>query len=595
MSAWVLAGVILTGAWTQLDEIGWVGWLPLLATLVLDRAGARVPAPRWHPSPLTRVPFVACALLCTLILTHVALTAREEFGFGGDEGYHLSATRAFALHYLRAGPMLAAALAVYAAWRWKQWPFAASVAMSALIAASYVLPASPLFGRYPTGFYHLSTPLNVLFEVAGVPYPFTANHIVNALSVPAWLFVLRPLILDRWPDWRVLPVALLVYFQPPALVYVSSALLEPWAAVFLLLALEALVAFEPDERWIAVPIAATATFFKETAILLLPTVWLVACVEWRDWRPSLRRGAMALGAASVIPFLVYYAVRRGVQIERIYALGAATEVWAEARAAAWIANVRAQVGIGGMLAVGVAIVVSARHWWWMVTAVALAVFFFGDVASIPYTGYGRFLAYPLVAVCGAVFAATYRWPERGRAIVALSASLALLQLGPVARMLALDFEPDYVRNSQEWKGALIRLPIRALAERIPETRDGGDVRRLRVVTFGIDLISLAVAYPDLASRYVLSGEAQSPAAVDCRCRDRAEAVLAGFEWPTHFGDTPETRATYAHVSAACVEQINTTCASTILERHSSGAVVGALGVGRAVLLALPQHDERSQR
>ena len=37
----------------------------------------------------------------------------------------------------------------------------------------------------------------------------------------------------------------------------------------------------------------------------------------------------------------------------------------------------------------------------LLTAIALVVFFFAaDVASIPFTGYGRFLAYPLLAVCG---------------------------------------------------------------------------------------------------------------------------------------------------------------------------------------------------
>jgi hypothetical protein len=116
-----------------------------------------------------------------------------------------------------------------------------------------------------------------------------------------------------------------------------------------------------------------------------------------------------------------------------------------------------------------------------------------------------------------------------------------------------------------------------------------------VIAFGPELISVPVAYPDLAARYTLTLDQQSGSTVDCRCRDNSEAVLAGFEWPVHFGDTAASRSLFEHVSRACVEQINTTCASTILERHSSGAVVGALGVGRVVLIALPQHDERPKR
>lgn len=316
MSALVLAGVVAMGAWTQLDEIGWAGWLALMLVFALDRYAAtgfhwrRLTLP---PSAPPLIPLVAGAAICALLLAHVALTAREEFGFGGDEGYHLSATRAFALYHLRAGPFLVAALVVFGVLRVKRWRYAATAGMAILLALSYFLPESALFGRYPTGFYLLAMPLNVAFEAANVPYPFTANHIVNALSVPVWLFGLRPLVIGRWPDWRVLPVALLVYFQAPAFVYVGSALLEPWALVFLLLSVEALAAFEPGERWLAVPLCACATFFKETAILLLPTVWLLACVEWRGIRPSIRRGGIAVGVASVAPFLVYYAVRRSVQ------------------------------------------------------------------------------------------------------------------------------------------------------------------------------------------------------------------------------------------------------------------------------------------
>ncbi len=48
---------------------------------------------------------LGAALLCGIHLLHVVLTAREEFGFGGDEGYHLSATRAFAIYFIKAGPI----------------------------------------------------------------------------------------------------------------------------------------------------------------------------------------------------------------------------------------------------------------------------------------------------------------------------------------------------------------------------------------------------------------------------------------------------------------------------------------------------------
>jgi hypothetical protein len=610
MSALVLAGVIVTGAWTQLDEIGWAGWLPLVLVLALDRYAAT--SFRWRrlalpPSTPPLLPLIACAAICSLLLAHVAITAREEFGFNGDEGYHLSATRTFALYFMRAGPFLVGTLVVFGVLRFTRFQYAATIAMALLLASSYLLPGSALFGRYPTGFYLLATPLSVAFEAANIPYPITANHIVNVLSVPVWLFVLRPFVIGRWPDWRVLPVALLVYFQAPAFVYVSSALLEPWALVFLLLSVEAVAAFEPDERWMAVPLAAVATFFKETAILLLPTVWLLACVEWRGFRPSIRRGAVTVGVASVAPFLIYYAVRRSVQIERVYEIAGIAGTWSSARVSEWLINVRANVGVGGMLAIAAAMAWSLRptfakastfakatvdrtvgkHIAWIVTALLVALFFFADAASIAYTGYGRFLAYSLVALCGAVFASAYRVADQQRAVVAFCAVIALLQLPAVAGMFTLDFQPDYERNSLEWNRSLIRLPVRTLAEKIATTQGGEQVRRIRMISFGTDLISLRVAYPDLAERFDLQDDEQSAPTPDCRCRDNSEAVIAGFEWPVHFGDTPEARTAFDQVSAACVSQIETTCLSRTMERHRSGAIVGAMGVGRVLLIAVP--------
>jgi hypothetical protein len=595
MSAWVLAGVILTGAWTQLDEIGWAGWVPLVVTLALDRRpGPRRMALPWPRESPPRVPLVACTLLCALMLAHVALTAREEFGFGGDEGYHLSATRAFALYYMRAGPILVAVMVTYAAWRWKRWPYAASIAMIGLIAGSYFLPASPLFGRYPAGFYHIATPLNVLFDVGGSPYPFTANHIVNGLSVPAWLFVLRPIVIGRWPDWQVLPVALLIYFQAPAFVYLSSTLIEPWAIVFMLLSVEALVALPPDDRWVAVLLAAIGTWFKETAVLLLPTIWLLACVEWKGWRPSLRPHALAVGVAALAPFFVYFMVRLEADIHRIVTVSAAAEVWGAARIREWFTNVSAQLGVTAVIGVALMFVATLRRVAWALTTIGLVLFFFVDTLGIPYTGYGRYQAFSLIALCGAVIAWTYRTRDR-RVLIALPLVVGALQAVPVARAFALDFRPDYERNSLEWKDSLIRLPIRTLAEKIAATPGGDQVRRIRVITFGIDLISLRVAYPDLADRFDLQGDEQSAAAPDCRCRDNSEAVIAGFTLPAHFGDTPAAREMFNHVSAACVNQIDTTCRSRTVERHRSGAIVGAMGIGRILLLALPQNDERPKR
>lgn len=574
MSELILAGLFLSGAWTQLDEVGAIGWLPLVVTVFYDSFfPGRVRWPARSAAPVDRSAANAAALLCALLLAHLALTYREEFGFGGDEGYHLSATRAFAIYFMRAGPLLAIVLGGYAALRVKRVRYAASIAVAALIAASYALPQSALFGRYPTAFYSIATPLNVLFEVVHSPFPYSANHIVNTLSVPAWLFVLRPLIIGRWPDWRVIPVALLIYFQPLALVYLASPLLEPWAFVLILLALEGLVACEANDRWIAVALCGIAACFKETAILLLPTTWLLACVGWTP-RPALRPNAIAIGVAAAAPFVCYFLVRRGLHIERVFAVADASTIWTQARATEWLTNVRMQLGIGGLIAAAFATSVGAGYRpLWILTAIGLALFFFVDAASIPFTGYGRFLAYSMLAICGAVFAATYRMGDR--ALMAASAVILVLQLPLTARTLSRDFDRDSARNSLEWNGSLIRMPIRSLASQIPALAGDQAVHRLRVTTFATDLISVPVAYPDLEQRYTLDTSSS-----DCSCRDIDEAVIAGFEWPANFGDTPANRAQFDRNVSACLKDMDTTCARTATERTNSNAIVGAVGVGR---------------
>jgi hypothetical protein len=580
MSIWVVAGVVLTGAWTQLDEIGRLMPLALLLIVfALDRyQDDPVPlARRWPGGRVTSAPIIAAALLSALHLAHVLLTAREEFGFGGDEGYHLSATRAFVLYYLRAAPFLAVALAVFAAARWKRWRYAASAALAVLLVSSVFLPANVMFGRYPAGFYHLAAPLNVAFDLARVPYPFTANHIMNALSVPAWLFLLRPLVIGRWPDWQVLPAALLLYFQAPAFTYVASTLIEPWSIVFLLLALEVLVAFPENDRWAAVLLASVATCFKETAIFLLPTIWLLACIKWEGYRPSLGRGALAVGIAAVTPFAVYYLVRLDAEIHRTVSVATAAEVWRPARLVEWFTNVRAALGITAVVAVTLLFVGTMRHLLWALTALGLTVFFFVDVLGIPWTGYSRYLAFSLVALAGAVFATTYRMTDR-RVLIAIAATMAALQAVPVTRALALDFRPDYERNSLEWNRSLVRLPIRTLLEKLPAFA-GGTPARVRVITFGTELTSLQVAYPDLANRYELQRGDLNASPTECACRDHAEAVLAAFEWPAHFGDTAEARSAFEQLGASCVQQVEATCRAHQVERDRRGAAVGVIGAG----------------
>jgi hypothetical protein len=182
----------------------------------------------------------------------------------------------------------------------------------------------------------------------------------------------------------------------------------------------------------------------------------------------------------------------------------------------------------------------------------------------------------LLALCGAAFATTY-WISTAnrRLLIAITVAIAALQIVPTTRALALDFAPDYERNSLEWDSSLIRFPIRSLIARLPDS----SVSRIHVVDFGTDLISLKVAYPDLARRYDLHGDTQSLTAPDCSCRSASAATLAVFEWPANFSDTPDGHGRFEMPQAACIAQQRATCATTALEQRADGAIIGAIGAG----------------
>ena len=284
-----------------------------------------------------------------------------------------------------------------------------------------------------------------------------------------------------------------------------------------------------------------------------------------------------VGVAAFTPFIVYYLVRLDAEIHRTVAVATAAEVWRPARLVEWFTNVRAALGLTAVAAaVALLFVITIRHVMWALTAIGLTVFFFVDVLGIPWTGYSRYLAFSLVALAGGVFATMYRLTDR-RVLIAIPVVMAALQAWPVARTLALDFRPDYERNSMEWNGSLVRLPIRALIEKLPAFPV--NPLRVRVVTFGIELTSLQVAYPDLANRYELQRGDVNASPSECVCRDNSEAVLAAFVWPAHFGDTTDARSAFDMLGPACVKQVEATCAAVEVERDRRGAPVGVIAVG----------------
>ncbi len=178
-----------------------------------------------------------------------------------------------------------------------------------------MLPEEALFGRYPAAFYLLSTPLNVALDVAQHPLPVhrqpPRQHAVRAgLALRAAAAHHRPM--ARLAGAAGCPPALLP--GPVDRLRRAAGCSNPGPLCSCCSPWRQRSRLDPDRRWIAVLLAAAATFFKDTAILFLAAD-LVADDDRMEGTASGRcastRERRRRGHRSVPD---YYLVRRGLHI-----------------------------------------------------------------------------------------------------------------------------------------------------------------------------------------------------------------------------------------------------------------------------------------
>jgi hypothetical protein len=607
LKAYLLLALLLTSLWTQLDALRW-GVVPLLALLMaLElRPGWFVPggpaaaAPieplggRLFPVGPTWLNLAIGVLIWLPVLVHVILTRHEEFPFGGDEGYEFSATRSYALLLRQTLPYVAVWTAVAFGILGRFLPRVRwTVFLLGLLVLSYRFPPHVVVARYPAAFYFLAMPLNVIGEVVGWQRPFFANHVVNALSIPAWLFVLRPILLRKWPDWTILPFGILFFYQKETLQFFGGgAAIEPWAMVWLCLAVEALIVLPDEAGWLAVLLIGCSFMTKEPGVFVFPIVWLVAASGSKRLSDLVRY--VACGLTMIAPFVVYYVVRRQASIHRTVGFGGEQQVFTWARVTEWGERVAAQLGPTGLVVVVLLALYGVAGWpllqgrprhrrvhvGLVVTAFSLLLFNFADELGVPFTAYTRYMMYPLVLMGLLLVPVAIGLLERGRrwSVVLLAIAILFLQAPPLVRTLALDFQPDFARNSLEWPQCPVFFPVRELLGRMQAGPDAAAVRSVRLLGLTVDPVVAPIAYPDLNRRWPIRPETLT-SHIDCGCRSYSEAVLVGVELRS--GVALEFPPNQAAIEATrlCVAQVRMTC-SVIEAHHENGELVGILGIPR---------------
>jgi hypothetical protein len=624
-SFFCLAAVVLNHSIFRLGAMP-LAWAILLIVAI---AALAIVAPnirlRAGPAgPLTRSGMLIGALALTPILASVVLGWNREFSFGGDQSFHLKQAIYMAFWWLSpvgSTPVgiLGRALDVDAVravlthpgelLRSRALLFALSLGvivlcyrrnrLAALIVATVIfvgwgLYERAIYLRYPGAWYMFAIPfLGPAFVAGNLEL---AGRLTSVTSAVAWLFVLRPFVLGRWPDVRVLPLVAALLWHQALIYYFDSAYLEPWMVVFLLVAIEALIARGREGAPAACLLIGLAATTKEPAILALPFVWL-AGMPWQvPWRERL--SLVGAGFAAGIPFVLYYAARQSVDIQdlvnnRFFEFGmTAPEMLAYARE--FFFKMSVAFAGGGLVVAAFALLAVPLIFIWRPAVrlplalmfgfgVALCVFFSFDRGAFEVPGEFRFFLSSLPFVAVGVVAFDHVVQPR----TALIVGLLLLTLQVPGAVLAVSRSAALTpRSFTEFYDTPMVFPLKSL---VSEARAKGwlpsDVTiRANMLHEGVRVVpGIPIAFGSLGELY-------------CECSKEHPATLALFvryvNYSAPFAEHPpgkdevlpplyrnrdlmwrEHRAN----RPMCIAKLRATCGH-VLERVEGGEMTAVLGL-----------------
>lgn len=468
---------------------------------------------------------------------------------------------------------------------------AAGIAGAALVAWGAFEHA--IYLRYPGGGYALTFPfLGVGPVLKSFELP---GRIANVLAAPAWLFVLRPLLVGRWPDWNILPVAALLLWQRDTIYYFDSTYLEPWAAVFALLAVEIVIvrgAAGAPATCLLIGLAATV---KEPAIFALPFVWLAG----QPWRVGRRDLATLCGSALAagFPFVLYYVSRNSlsaadVSVGRVVSFGFSPSdlmTYASGLGRQFAHIFGGANAVAALLAPAAIIFVATRARFRMsllcLTAAALAIMtvFLLDHGSRYWAGNFRFLLAAWPFFLAGLVALGYAFGERVALVTGLA--IALLQAPGAYVGVARSAGPASDRNFAEHYDAPLVFPLKSIVAEAG--RRYGLPKNAPVWSNEPD--------PTVKPLPGLSIDFARPSVLPCGCTNEHANVLALFvryaNLNARFADTPPSpddpfvpRHAADHLwrqdkadRAVCLQQMRQSCAHVIV-REEAGEIVAVLGL-----------------
>ena len=577
-------------------------------------------------------------LVCISVITLLPImwlftsTWVQEFPHLGDHEYHAWGNRVsyHVISHNQSALLLALIMMIVAYFfGWLRWAVIAvavlliSTSVWNVLPASFLSDAQGIFARYPGGSRILTLPLvhwSYQFEWAD---PLNTGRLLNVLSVPIWLLVLRPLIIGRLPRWETLMVCGLFFWQAEIVYQFSSAYLDIWSVVFILLATEKLILSQTDPAFLddngylkACLLLSVACAFKEPAVFIIPWFWFAGW-SYGVFKIQSKKAlfvrfyhACVVGFASVLPFLVYYVVRKFYGISRYTTKGFEYFLGGE-----WFAEMVTRISFhfgwfGSALLVMILLlwlfVFFAPIWRaqrWMMACIFVAflsqIFLFNwDQGGIAFTGYFRFYLPSLVLFSAPLLLIAASQQQIGKLFSKITLLLTtIIFVGNAPALLASAYklsEPDSARNFNEHYDAPIYLPIRSLIKTAETAGVLEEEKRNIYINHVTGWNQPAFVYPNLLKKYKLQMDKDT----HCGCSESTPTVLAPFVNITGLNERvkglsidevkqiPQHQARYVKrwrevndSMGMCLAEIERSCQYSAKETLNDGTVIGVIGVG----------------
>ena len=162
----------------------------------------------------------------------------------------------------------------------------------------------------PKGLFFISLPINSLFFFLELNL-MDAIRFTNFFSIIFWLLILRPMIVGEFPNLRILPFALAVYWNPQMIFIATGSHVDPWSIIFLLLALEMVIRKGLDFSPQAVILLGIGACFKSYIAILMPCFFLYG-KPWIKDKDNERRLIHCFAFfSSILPVYFFTKLREG--------------------------------------------------------------------------------------------------------------------------------------------------------------------------------------------------------------------------------------------------------------------------------------------